>query len=133
MLLNYKTVIIGVIILAVSVIVFVLVISFSTIHVHGTVTTNSTTIPTFISFTYVGSSTVKVENGSYSINIPNNRLYHVVVFYEYKIPPNKLNSVGYHQSATRGSSLCLPTILDLHSNWFEFEYNVSCPKKISGI
>ena len=127
-----KPVIIIVVIVTVSVIIFALTMllnnqtPISMVEVHGTVTGNSTLIPSFVGFTYVGTTTVKVESGYYSVTLPNNRSYQVDITYDYKIPPPMPKFTG--PVPIIGPPECFIRSFDLHANSNQFEYDISCPK-----
>ena len=130
-----KPIIIGVIILAVSVPVFMFVIllnnetMFNMIQVNGTVKTNSTTIPRFIGFTDLGTKSVNVESGFYSITLPNNRSYEVVFIYDYKVPPAPPKYTGNTGAPSwSAEGQCVGGVFVLHVQSNHLEYNISCPK-----
>lgn len=101
---------------------------FNIVQVNGTVTTNSTTIPYFISFTDLGTKSVNVESGFYSITLPNNRSYEVVIFYHHKVLPIEPNSTNATYLTRTDYGLCLPITFDLHAKSSQLEYDISCPK-----
>jgi len=131
----HLSIIIGVIIVAVSGVLFVLItrldyeISFNIIQVNGTVKTNSTTMPRFVLFsTSVGTKSVNVESGSYSTTLSNNLSYHVTIIYDYKVPPPPSKYTGNTVSSRSAEGQCDAGMFDLHVLANQTEYNVSCPK-----
>ena len=129
-----KKIIIGVIVVASSMILFVWATwlnnetSLNIIQVSGTVITNSTTIPRFIEFVSgMTTKTVQVEAGSYSTTLPNDRSYDVAVDYADKIPPVVPNNTLATERLQYMAGRCLVGAFDLHTRSHQLKYDISCP------